>query len=160
MIRREPFEYEIHENAGVTEFTFSGALDEHAKFPEVRPTMKAVIRVGGITVLNSQGTRMWIGWLTRFRPPIEVSLEECPILFVKNFSLVKGFLPEHFHVRSFFVPYYSEATRERRDVLLEEGVHYGRGVRMTLPQQLDSAGMPMEVDVVESTYFKFLKQRI
>jgi len=157
MTRRDPFEFELIETKEMIEYSFSGALDEHAKFPESRPVSKAIIRVGGITLLNSQGTRLWIGWIQRFRPPLQVHLEDCPVLFVKNFRLIKGFLPDHFVVNSFILPFYSEATRERRDVLLERGIHYGRGIKLNVPEQLDSQGGKMEIDVIESTYLSFLK---
>lgn len=157
MIRREPFEFEIVETKETIEYSFSGSLDEHAKFPESRPVSKAVIRLGGITLINSQGTRLWIGWIQRFRPPIQVVLEDCPVLFVKNFKLIKGFLPEHFVVNSFVLPFYSEATRERRDVLLERGIHFGHNAKLNIPEQLDSSGNKMEVDVIENTYLSFLK---
>ncbi|MBX3020905.1 MAG: hypothetical protein KF799_04450 [Bdellovibrionales bacterium] len=159
MIRREPFEFEVLEDGETIEYSLSGSLDEHAKLPDSRPAGKVVIRLGGVTSLNSQGTRLWIGWIQRFRSPIEVVLEDCPVLFVKNFKLVKGFLPEHFVVNSFVLPFYSERTRERRDVLMERGIHYGMNLKMKIPEQQDSAGNVMEVDVIESTYLGFLKAR-
>lgn len=159
MIRREPFEFDVFEHGDTIEYSFSGALDEYAKFPESRPLKKAVIRLGGVTLLNSQGTRAWIGWIQRFRPPLQVVLEDCPVLFVKNFGLVKGFLPEHFVVQSFILPFYSETTRERRDVLLERGIHFERGGKLKLPEQVDSLGTKMEVDVIENAYLAFLKRQ-
>ena len=79
------------------------------------------------------------------------------MLMVKNFESIKGFLGKRARVFSFIVPFYSESTGERKNFLATWGVHYDAKGEVRIPEQLDSKGDPMEMDVVPDIYFSFLK---
>lgn len=134
-----------------------GSIDETAVFGELRVADKVTIRLHKVTFLNSVGTRSWCLWLQRFRAPTVVSLEGCPPIMVKSFSVVKNFLTDRCTVSSFYIPFYSEATGEHMDFLAERNVHFGTDGQVKIPELRDSKGNVMEMDVVPDSYFAFLK---
>lgn len=136
----------------------SGDLAEGAVLPEIESEPKININVGKITKLNSYGTRLWCIWVNRFKEPTQMYLEECPVIFVKSFSMVKGFLPANMEVLSFYVPFYSDATGERQDFLALKGKHFFDGGKLDIPEVKDSKGNPMEMDIIPATYLAFLSE--
>ena len=77
---------------------------------------------------------------------------------VDQINMVQGFLPATGKVISFFVPFYNEDSGSEKSILFSYGREYTEeGVSKT-PDVLDDAGKPMEMDVVEAKYFKFLKK--
>lgn len=72
--------------------------------------------------------------------------------------MVQGFLPTNGKVASFYVPFYSDESGEDKSVLFTQGKEYTDSGLGALPEVKDSAGKPMEMDVVEAKYFKFLKK--
>lgn len=135
-----------------------GSIDETVKFPFLKCDGQVHIDVAGVKMINSIGTRAWCLWLQRFPKPATIVLSGCPVIMVKNFSLIKGFLTDNCKVFSFVIPFYSEVTGERHDFLATWGQHFDSKGKLKLPQMLDSKKMPMVVDVVEETYFAFLKK--
>ncbi len=70
--------------------------------------------------------------------------------------MVLGFLPQGTRVESFFVPYYNEASGNEKMVLFINGREFKDG-KVTPPATVnDDSGDPMEMDVIESKYFKFV----
>lgn len=136
----------------------SGAIDEKAQFGDVKLSFKVTINADKVSFINSVGTRAWCLWIQRFREPAEVTLVRCPAILVKSFNSVKGFLTPQCQIQSFYVPFYSDETGERKDVLLVRGTHFN-GPKVQLPPVVDSAGKPMEMDVVAERYFTFLKDQ-
>jgi hypothetical protein len=61
-------------------------------------------------------------------------------------------------VASFYVPYYSEETDERKDVLFMLGKEYTLDGNLKMPSIKDSKGNEMEIDVNQKTYFSFIKK--
>lgn len=135
-----------------------GDLAEGAVLPEISSEPKMNINVGKITKLNSYGTRLWCIWVNKFKEPVHIYLEECPVIFVKSFSMVKGFLPENMEVLSFYIPFYSDATGERQDFLALKGKHFFEGGKLDIPQLKDSKGNSMEMDIIPSSYLAFLNE--
>ena len=158
MIRSEPFSSEVKQIGATSFVKMAGVIDEHARLPEFTPAPIVVVHLAKVTAINSVGSRAWLGWLQRLRPPIKVQLEECPVVFVKSFNMVRGFLTPTCEVTSFYVPYYSEDTGERKDVLAIKGRHFDVGAQIRIPPPVDSRGAPMELDVVESSYLAFLER--
>lgn len=132
-----------------------GAIDETADFGDIKTNQKLTINLENVTFMNSVGTRSWCLWIQRFREPTEVTLVRCPAIVVKSFSIVRGILTDHCTVQSFYVPYYSQATGERKDFLAIRGTHF-LGPQVSIPPVHDSKGAVMELDVADS-YFAFLK---
>ena len=136
---------------------FAGSIDENTKFPPLKSGGRVSLNMRRVTGLNSNGTRSWCVWLAKQKPPLAIMLEEVPVLVVKSFTMVQGFLTPNTDVLSFFVPFYSDETGERNDFLAVKDRHYFPGGRLDLPQIKDSKGNVMELDVIPEHYFGFLK---
>lgn len=142
---------------GVKHIYFDGPLDEWAKFPPIFKDEKTVLDFSGTTRINSTGTRHWVTWMSSIPADCDVHFVNCPVVLVKNFTVITGFLKKTVNIKSFAVPYYSEATDERRDFIAERGVHFNVGsASLSLPEFKDSKGNIMEIDVNKDVYFKFL----
>ncbi len=108
-------------------------------------------------MLNSLGTRTWVNWAQAIPPSVKVHLYECPMLFVKSFTMVKGFLRDNMQVQSFYVPFYSPETDENINFLAVRGVNFDdTGVH--LPKPMDSKGNAMEFDAGKN-YLSFIKTK-
>ncbi|HMN67467.1 MAG TPA: hypothetical protein PKC28_02915 [Bdellovibrionales bacterium] len=143
-----------HGNSAILEL--KGPLNEHAKLPEIKATSMLTIKLHSVTQLNSLGVREWCGWIKNLPDSLQISLEGCPLMFVKSFSLIKGVLTPNTTVMSMYVPFYSKKSREETDVLLQQGKHYSNKGILSLPEVKDSAGNPMELDSIAKKYLAFL----
>lgn len=153
------FQFSESNLGSVTQLKFIGPIDEGAVFPKVQSNVRTlVIQMGEVTRLNSHGTRQWALWAKTIPAAAEVSLEECPVIFVKSFALIKGVLLPNMSVNSFYVPYFSDETGERKNVLVRRGVDFFDDGRINLPVHKDSKGGFMEVDALQPGYFAFLKK--
>jgi len=151
-----PFKMKSWMEGATTFVEMGGAIDERAQFGDVKATDKMVVNLEGVNFLNSVGTRSWCLWLQRFRAPAEVTLVRCPVIMVKSFASVKSFLTDRCVVQSFYIPFYSDKTGERKDFLMVRGTHFGTG-EIKLPEIRDSAGDVMEMDVIPELYLSFIK---
>ena len=152
------FEVQIHEQA--VDIHISGVIDEDLDFSQHPIDSYTMVRLHlkNIRSINSCGIREWIRWM-QGSPDSEIQLLECPKVIVDQINMVQGFLPKNGKVMSFYVPYFSDGTGEERLVCLTRDVHYNQG-ELHLPQDIvDSEGQPMEMDVVEEKYFRFLTRR-
>lgn len=150
-----PFKMKSWAEGDTTFAEISGAIDERAQFGEVRVVLQLNINLEGVNFINSVGTRSWCLWLQRFRAPVNVTLTRCPVIMVKSFSSVKNFLTDRCTVQSFYIPFYSESTGERKDFLMVRGTHFGVG-DIKLPEIKDSQGHVMEMDVIPELYLSFI----
>ncbi len=141
---------------GETVVTISGPIDETSNFDPAPRTGRIRINLAGVTRINSIGTRAWCLWMKDLRAPVELTLVDCPVVMVKNFTTINGFLSPHAKVLSFKVPFYSKKTSERRDVTVLAADVQRSGPK-NLPAPNDSQGGPMELDSAES-YFNFIKK--
>lgn len=151
-----PFKMKTSMDDKTTYVEVGGAIDETAQFTEVQLSEKVVINLEGVNFINSAGTRSWCLWLQRFRGPVQITMVRCPVIMVKSFSSVKSFLTERCTIESFYVPFYSENTGERKDFLAVKGTHF-TGRDLNLPEMKDSAGEVMELDVIPEMYLSFIK---
>ncbi len=108
--------------------------------------------------INSIGIVEWKKWMnTVGEAPI--TFVNCPKFFIDRVNMVENFLPTQAVIVSFYVPYYSEDSGEEKFILFRDGIEFkGRDMRVPLEVR-DSQGQVMEMDVVESIYFKFLRKR-
>lgn len=138
-------------------YSMSGYLAESAKLPilEVAPIIK--INLGKVTGLNSYGVRWWCHWVKPAPSTTSIILEECPMVFVKSFNTVAGFLTANMDVVSFYVPFYSPVDETRQDVLYKKGVHFN-GAELKHPTILGLNSTPLEIDTA-ANYFKFLERK-
>jgi hypothetical protein len=107
--------------------------------------------------INSCGIREWIKWMETVKEA-KINLLHCPKVIVDQMNMVQGFLPANGRVHSFFVPFYNEDSGEEKMVEFNFGKEFTDQGQITMPKVQDSAGQDMEVDVIESKYFKFLKR--
>ena len=154
------FKIEEEVSGKSTKLIFSGNLNEHAvlSVPKHCDQLSIIsINLRDVSYINSVGTRSWCVWIKKIPSTTQIIFEECPMLFVKAFSYVSGFLPNHAIVNSFYVPYVSEDSEESKIVLYRRGEHYDESGQLKVVSVLDSSGKAMELDVLNK-YFAFLKR--
>lgn len=135
-----------------------GNVDEDASFvaPDLGPASTVTLDLEGVTAINSVGIREWIKWIKAFPANTTLAVRRCPKIIVDQINMVAGFLPPATTVQSFYVPYYSDNSGSEKMVLFENGREY-QGGKLTPPAEVkDESGEPMEMDVIEAKYFKFL----
>lgn len=108
--------------------------------------------------INSSGIREWILYSKKLKAA-KVLLAECPKPFIDQASMVEGFLPPHFTVHSFYVPYFCEANDQEKLVLATSGKDFGPGFNNIKANFTDTDSAEYEIDIVPTKYFKFLSQR-
>lgn len=160
MLRHTTFQFASIETPKATILTFSGALDESAHLPPLQETRANVVLVNmrKVSAINSAGIRNWVNWVGRVQAPKQLWLEECPVVFVRNLGLVKGLLNANVKIVSFYIPFYSEKTGERADLLVRDGHEYGAGHALKFNPPNDKNGEPMEMDVLPESYLAFLPE--
>ncbi|MEZ0390900.1 MAG: hypothetical protein ACAH59_01700 [Pseudobdellovibrionaceae bacterium] len=152
-----PFEAKLKSTPVEHILTLSGPLDESAELPKLKEKKNIRVHLGRLTHVSSHGIKIWCKWLLEHDQWPAILLEECPHLFVRNFSSLKGFLTPNVSVLSFYVPFYSEATDEAKDVLFLREREFKKDGSLNIPKVMDSRGQAMEMDVIEAKYFSFLK---
>jgi len=147
------------EENGISLFKISGSIDEDSSFSELDLSNKdrVIFDLEGVKSINSCGIREWINWL-KTGSKTNFSFRSCPKIIVDQINMVSGFLPEKGEVESFFVPYYCDSSGSEKMVLFsrekeftENGIHYPENI------VCDESGSEMEIDIIESKYFRFLK---
>jgi hypothetical protein len=136
-----------------------GNVDEDSTFHpvDVAAASKVILDLEGVTAINSVGIREWIKWVKTLPSTIQLGVRRCPKIIVDQINMVAGFLPSTAVVESFFVPYYSDATGSEKMVLFERGKEFVNGEVHAPAEVKDPSGEIMEMDVIETKYFKFLK---
>lgn len=138
-------------------YQLSGTFDESAILPKIKLAPVIVICLGNVHRLNSLGTRTWCNWVREVPSTVQIHVENCPFTFVNAFNDVFGSHPQNLVVQSFYVPFVSETTGERRDILFKRGGQFNEQGEIHPPQILDTLQRPMEMDVLPD-YFGFLKR--
>ena len=153
-------EIKIEKAGASAKIKITGVVDEDTDFKPYALTglTQADFHLGGIKGINSCGIREWIKWLET-GTGTQISYHECPKIFVDQINMVQGFLPANGLVASFYVPYFHEESGNEKAVLFTKGKEYAENGTVTPPAAVkDDQGHPMEMDVVEAKYFKFLKK--
>ena len=152
-------EIKIEKNGTAAKVKIAGVIDEDTDFKpySLAGVTQAEFSLGGVKGINSCGIREWIKWIET-GVGTQISYYECPKILVDQINMVQGFLPAQGQVASFYVPYFHEDSGNEKAVLFTRGKEYtDSGV--TPPAEVkDDEGHPMEMDVVEAKYFKFLKK--
>lgn len=151
---------QVQNESGRINISVSGVLDEDTDFSKISLPSNGEVHfdLSQVKSINSCGIRDWIKWLSA-TPEISVVFHQCPKVIVDQINMVQGFLPERGKVDSFFVPYFSEETEEEKLVLFRTGAEYQDNGQVMAPEIQDSSGNAMEMDIVESKYFKFLQKK-
>jgi hypothetical protein len=152
------FDLKIEKAAPSWKVTVSGVIDEDADFNphSLSGAPSITVELNSVKSINSCGIREWIKWMgTATGVPVE--FHNCPKIIIDQINMVQGFLPTPGKVKSFYVPFYNDDSGEEKNVLFTHGKEYTDQGLGAAPEIKDSAGNPMEMDVVEAKYFKFLK---
>lgn len=159
------FKSTLKENGTDLTVEFQGTIDEDVVFPEIAAGKytKITLDLQNIKSINSVGIREWLNWITPLAQSADFVLENAPKAMVFQFNMVEGFLPPRAQVRSFYVPFYSEAADQEENVLFRVGheVFIKNGdVQMDYdPKAAKPGGVDdMEMDVTQAKYFQFLKR--
>ena len=153
------FELKIDKSNPEYKVKIAGVIDEDADFGphDLSGAAKVIVDTGSVKSINSCGIREWIKWIGT-AGDVGVEYFECPKIIVDQINMVQGFLPKKGRVQSFFVPFYSEALDQEKNVLFVHGKEYSDEGLVSTPEIKDEEGNEMEMDVVEAKYFKFLKK--
>lgn len=137
-----------------------GILDEDADFKDIGVAGFDVIDIdlNDLKSINSCGIREWIKWLST-NSTAQIHFANCPKVIVDQINMVDGFLPKNASVKSFFVPYFNDELGSEKNVLYREGSEF-TGNQIKHPASVkDDDGNDMEMDVIESKYFRFITAR-
>lgn len=139
----------------------SGAIDEEINLsPDLlKGASSLVFDFSEVTSINSCGIREWIRWLSPHGTS-QVVYRKCPKIIVDQINMVDGFLPHSGKVESFYVPYYSDETGEEKQILFTHGKEFDDANINYPANVMDSKNQPMELDVIESKYFRFLQKKV
>ena len=137
----------------------AGTIDEDADFSQfqVGGAKQIEIDLSAVKSINSCGIREWIKWIGG-GSGASIVYNQCPKVIVDQINMVDGFLPTNAKVQSFFVPYYNEESGAEKNVLFTYGKEFKEG-SVTPPAVKDEKGQVMEMDVIESKYFKFINKK-
>ena len=92
-------------------YHMGGYLSEASKLPVMVLAPIIKINLGKIMGINSYGVRWWCQWVKPIPATTKIILSECPMVFVKSFNTVSGFLIANMEVVSFYVPFYSPRAK-------------------------------------------------
>lgn len=137
----------------------SGIIDEDVDFTQfnLAGNQKVQLDLSGIRSINSCGIREWIKWIGTASGSAIV-YDQCPKVIVDQINMVDGFLPSNAKVNSFFVPYYNDESGSEKNILFRYGTEFKEGSVQPPSEVKDDQGQAMEMDVIETKYFKFIKK--
>jgi hypothetical protein len=138
----------------------SGSIDEEVTLTSdiLKGANTLIFDFAEVTSINSCGIREWIRWIMPVATK-SIIYRNCPKIIVDQINMVDGFLPNSGMVESFYVPYYSEDTGEEKHILFSFGKEYTDQGLNYPSLVVDSKNQPMEIDVIESKYFRFLQKK-
>lgn len=153
------FNLSMNRQGNQMQLQLTGVIDEDVDFTHhgLQNAQQIEVDLSNVKSINSCGIREWIKWLSSAKEA-KISFKQCPKVIVDQMNMVDGFLPTNGFVESFFVPYYSDATGEEKNVLFRNGIEFNQQGSVQAPTIQDSKGTEMEMDVIESKYFKFIKK--
>ncbi len=145
---------------------FNGCVDERARFGTVPvPGPNLIFDLGGVALINSLGIRGWVNWMREMRDK-SFTFRRCSKAIVDQINVLEGFLPPTSFVESFFVPYHCDACGGGEQILFRHGEEFEKGTadrsgRVSPPTgaECPKCRARMEMDVIESKYFRFIRYR-
>ncbi|MBL7545881.1 MAG: hypothetical protein JNL11_18835 [Bdellovibrionaceae bacterium] len=154
------FELKIDKNADAAKIVIAGTIDEDVDFTQYSLTgiNQMEFDLNSVKSINSCGIREWIKWLGT-NSKAKMTYINCPKIIIDQINMVDGFLPSNGRVLSFYVPYYNDDSGTEKNVLFRHGTEFGEAGVTPPGKVLDDIGNAMEMDVIESKYFKFLNKK-
>ncbi|MNJ94676.1 hypothetical protein D3C87_123780 [compost metagenome] len=137
----------------------AGTIDEDVDFAQFNlgGNPQVEIELSGLKSINSCGIREWIKWMGS-AGGAQITFNNCPKVIVDQINMVDGFLPSTGKVMSFYVPYYNDDSGSEKNVLFKYGTEFTDSEVNPPAAVKDEDGNEMEMDVIESKYFKFIKK--
>ncbi|HLE12718.1 MAG: hypothetical protein A2504_09800 [Bdellovibrionales bacterium RIFOXYD12_FULL_39_22] len=139
--------------------TVNGKVNEDTIFPTIKFTPKSSVLfdLNGLTLLNSCGIRGWISWLNTFSKSVSaVTFKNCNRIFIEQVNLIEGLVPAGGIIESYYIPYYCEKCDLVESELVESKNSADRTIFKN--KKCQKCQGPMELDVMEEKYLKFLKK--
>lgn len=151
------------DNGPSTILEFSGAVDEDAAFDSlgIAATVKDLtISLAGVTTINSCGIRAWVKWVKSIPSTVKTHFVNNPKIVIDQVNMVDGFLPAGAVIESFQVPFFCEECENVTTITFNRGVEF-KGDAINVPETVEclSCNKTAEIDVIESKYFRFLKNQ-
>ncbi len=142
----------------VLKIKLNGEIDEDIDFSQSNISSSSQIRfeLDSVKSINSCGIREWIKWLSTAKSS-KIIFSKCPKIIVDQINMVDSFLPSNGQVESFYVPYFNEDSGEEKNILFTRDIEFSKE-SLKPPVVKDSIGNDMEMDIIESKYFKFLNK--
>ena len=135
--------------SGQLDKTFRVTVDAMAAEPFISINLKDLISI------NSGGIREWVMLMLKMKNS-SIELFECPKVFIDQVNMVKDFVPSNVKIMSFYVPYYNEKSGVEKNVLFRLNHEYTPNKVLPFKKVFDDHGLELDLDVVESKYFKFI----
>lgn len=148
-------------------FCLKGFVDENVRFDQlpVGSETHLIFDLGGVHLISSLGIRGWVSWM-KARHEKSFVFRRCSKAIVDQINVLEGFLPPISVIESFLVPYHCDTCEYGEQILFRQGVEFEKGTadrkeRISPPANVTcpKCHSPMEIDVIESKYFRFLKYR-
>lgn len=139
--------------------TFAGSIDEDAKLPdpnEFKSMAEITVDMGGVQAINSCGVREWVKWIKAMPPTTKLIYTNSPKVIVDQMNMIGGLLPKGTVIKSFQVPYFCENCKQVHAIVFNEGKEFQGKAAKAPDLNCPKCGQPMELDVIEAKYFKFL----
>ncbi|MBX3041576.1 MAG: hypothetical protein KF789_12790 [Bdellovibrionaceae bacterium] len=152
-------EIKTEKNGDKLNLTLVGTIDEDIDFNQhsLSGVKEIDLHLSGVKSINSCGIREWIKWMGGSSAEV-LRWHDCPKPIVDQINMVDGFLPSTGKVLSFFVPYYNDDAGSEKSVLFRYGTEFTDSEVKPPETVKDEDGNEMEMDVIESKYFKFIKK--
>ena len=140
--------------------TFPDDIDENSIFADwpAQPFKKVILDFEKVKMINSIGVREWVKWISHIPKDVDIIYRNCTRPVVVQMGLIGGFFRQGAQVDSFEVPYSCPKCAQQFSVLFKQGIDFKKGVIGTLEKQCPKCGASGELDVVETTYFRFLSK--
>ncbi len=154
------FELKINRIADAAKISVSGIIDEDVDFSAfaIGGLNQIELDLNSVKSINSCGIREWIKWLGT-NSIAKMTYVNCPKIIIDQINMVDGFLPRNGQVLSFYVPYYNDESGAEKNVLFRHGQEFGDAGVKPPGKVTDDTGLSMEMDVIETKYFKFLTKK-
>lgn len=149
----------VDKNSGTININMAGTIDEDVDFTQfsLGEAQQIDLELSGIKSINSCGIREWIKWMATNKNA-KINFNQCPKVIVDQINMVDGFLPQNAKVSSFFVPYYNDDSGAEKNILFRFGTEFTDSSVNPPAAVKDESGNDMEMDIIESKYFKFIKR--
>lgn len=137
-----------------------GALDEHAKLPEIPNPLNEglIVDLQNLNSINSVGCRSWIQWIQALQVRDGIELINCPPSFIVQASILFGAVPKGVEIRSFYVPYYCDSCGAEELVMVElkESVTSIEDLKIDDHIICPVCSARMNIDVIKQKFLAFL----